>query len=145
MKFGMESGSDRILRLMKKGITVEQIRRVCSLAKEVGIDYTLYVMIGMPSETVEEMHQTLKLAREMDAAYVSLSVATPQLGTELYKMAVAQGVKLSPEDWESFYHQSKGSILNSNVTPSIIEEFLALNEGKAPPHKLVLEGKEATQ
>lgn len=140
LKLGMEAGTDRILKLMKKGITVAQIRETCSLAKEVGIDYTLYVMIGMPSETLEEMRQTLELAGEMDANYVSLSVATPQVGTELHEMAAAQGIRILPESWESFYHQSRGTVLNSNVTRSLIEEFLALNEqeGKGPPYRLAL-------
>lgn len=142
LKFGIESGSDRILKLMKKGITVKQIRETCSLAKEVGVPYSLYVMAGMPSETPEEMCQTLDLAREMDADYVSLSVATPQIGTDLYEMAVAQGIKIPPGSCESFYHQSRGAVLNSNVTPSLIEEFLALNkkEGKGPPYELALKG-----
>ena len=140
LKFGMESGSERILKLMKKGTNAAQIRETCSLARQVGIPFTLYVMIGMPTETVEEMHQTLNLVREVDADYVSLSVATPQIGTELCEMAEAMGIKPLPESWESFYHQSKGTVLNSNVTPSLIEEFLALNEekGKGPPYKLAL-------
>jgi len=142
LKFGMESGSDRILKLMKKGINVAQIRETCSLAKEVGIPYTLYVMIGMPSETLEEMHQTLNLAKELDAEYVSLSIATPQIGTELYEIAIARGIRIPSDSWESFYHQSSGTVLNNNVTPSLIEEFLALNEeeGKGPPYELVLKG-----
>ena len=140
LKLGMEAGTDRILKLMRKGITVSQIRETCSLAKEAGVDYTLYVMVGMPSETLEEMHQTLELSRELDAKYVSLSVATPQIGTELSDMAVAQGIKIPPEScWESFYHQSTSTVLNSNVNAALIDEFLALNgEGKKPPYRLAL-------
>lgn len=128
LKFGVESGSERILKLMKKGISVEQIRQICALAKEVGIDYTIYVMIGIPTETLEEMHQTLELAKELDAKYVSLSVATPQLGTELYEMALSMGVSVPTTDWEEFYHQSSSTVLNSNVDHNIIEEFLTLNK-----------------
>ncbi len=140
LKLGMESGSGRILRLMKKGITVRQIRETCSLAKEIGIPYTLYVMIGMPTETLREMYQTLELAQQMEPAYVSLSVATPQVGTELHRMAVEAGMDLPPNSWESYYHQSRSSVLNSNVTPSLIKEFLALNEPeqKGPPYELYL-------
>jgi len=128
LKFGMESGSDRILKLMKKGINVEQIRQTCALAKEVGIDYTIYVMLGMPTETLEEMHQTLELAKELDAKYISLSIAMPQLGTELYEMALSMGISVPTADWEEFYHQSSGTVLNSNVDYNIIEEFLTLNK-----------------
>lgn len=142
LKLGMEAGTDRILKLMKKGITVAQIRETCSLAKEVGIDYTLYVMVGMPSEALDEMHQTLELARELDPKYVSLSIATPQIGTELHEMAAARGIRIPPQSWDKFYHQSTSTVLNNNVNASLIDEFLALNEkeGKGPPYELALKG-----
>lgn len=128
LKLGVESGSDRILKLMEKGITVEQIRETASLISESGIDYTIYVLIGMPTETVEEMKQTLQLARELDAKFVSLSVAIPHIGTKLYEMAVAMGWELPRDGWESYFHQSMSAVLNENVTPEIIGEFLKLDE-----------------
>ena len=141
LKLGMESGNDRILKLMKKGTTVERIRKTCALAKDAGIPYTLYTMIGMPSETLEEMRDTLELARELDADYVSLSVATPQVGSELYHMAAREGKELPPDNPDVIYFQRTGSFLNENITPDIIEEFLSLNdrEGKGLPYKLALE------
>jgi radical SAM superfamily enzyme YgiQ (UPF0313 family) len=135
LKLGVESGSDRILKLMKKGITARKVRESVSLIKQAGIEYTIYVLIGMPTETVEEMRQTLQLARELDANYVSVSVATPHVGTELYEKMIEMGKKLDKESWEDFFHQSVGTVLNENVTPAIIEEFLALNE---------MEGKKRT-
>lgn len=129
LKFGMESGCDRILKLMKKGITVSQIRRTCALAKKVGIDYTLYVMLGLPTETLDEMYQTLALVKELDPKYVSLSVAIPQLGTELYEMALSMGIRI-PSAQEKFYHQSPFTVLNPNVDYSIIGKFLSINKEK---------------
>ena len=60
--------------------------------------------------------------------FVSLSVATPHIGTKLYEMAVAMGRELPRNCWESFFHQSAGTVLNENVTPEIIDEFLRLDE-----------------
>jgi radical SAM superfamily enzyme YgiQ (UPF0313 family) len=120
---------------MKKGITARKVRESVSLIKQAGIEYTIYVLIGMPTETVEEKRQTLQLARELDANYVSVSVATPHVGTELYEKMIEMGKKLDKESWEDFFHQSVGTVLNENVTPAIIEEFLALNE---------MEGKKRT-
>lgn len=128
LKLGVESGNDRILKLMRKGITVKQIRETASLISESGIEYTIYVLIGMPTETAGEIRDTLQLARELDAKYVSLSVATPHIGTELYEMAVAMGRELPRDNWESYFHQSAGTVLNENVTPEIIDEFLRLDE-----------------
>lgn len=133
IKLGMESGSNRILKLMEKGITVEQTRETVSLIKEAGIEYTLYALIGMPTETRQEMRQTLELTKELEPKYVSLSIATPHVGTKLYDMMIEAGRELPKENWPDYFHQSEGTILNKNVDISIIEEFLALNEkeGKA--------------
>lgn len=123
IKVGLESGNDRILRLMKKGITVKEVRNAVRKIKEAKIPITAYAMIGMPTETTEEMMDTLKLCKEINPARLSLSIATPWYGTELYEK-----VKDSLNE-TIFFHQSK-SVINKNVTQSIITKFLELNKNK---------------
>ena len=128
MKVGLESGNDRILHLMKKRITVKEIRNAIRKIKEVNIPITAYVMIGMPTETTEEMMDTLKLCKEINPDWVSLSIATPWYGTELYEM-----VKDSVNE-SLLFHQSKSAI-NKNVTSDVITEFLKLNKKKRREQK----------
>lgn len=123
MKIGVESGNNRILHLMKKGITVKETKNAVKKIKEVGIPITVYVIVGMPTETTNEMLDTLKLCKELDPEWISLSIATPWYGTEMYEM-----VKHLLDDF-LFFHQSKSAI-NKNVTPKIISQFLELNRGK---------------
>ncbi|OOP55945.1 MAG: hypothetical protein AYP45_11725 [Candidatus Brocadia carolinensis] len=55
IKVGIESGSERILALMDKGITLEHIHEAARLFREAGIHWTAYFMMGIPTETREDV------------------------------------------------------------------------------------------
>ena len=128
VKIGVESGSERIIKMMKKRITKKQVREAISLIKKIGIDLTIYLMVGFPTETEEEMRETLDFARELDPTYYSLSILAPYPGTEIYDDVIRSGIKLPKEHWEYFFHQSKDMILTDNIDENLIEECLSLNE-----------------
>lgn len=60
--FGVESGSDRILKFIRKGITIEQANRVIDLATRMGFHVKLFFIIGFPTETQQEVQMTFDLA-----------------------------------------------------------------------------------
>ena len=128
VKIGVESGSERILKKVKKKITKKQVRDSVSLIKKVGIGLTIYLMIGFPTETEEETRETLDFARELDPTYYSLSILAPYPGTETYDDVIRKGITLPKEHWEYFFHQSKDMILTDNIDENLIEECLSLNE-----------------
>ena len=140
VKLGMESGNDRILKLMKKDITSNDILKTCNLLKKYRIPMTLYIMIGMISETIEEIEDTYNLVKSINPDYVSLSIATPQIGSELGEMAEKEEIRLISNYWESYFHQSMKSVLNNNITNEIVEKFLLLNKKyeNLPPYELSL-------
>ena len=98
--------------------------------KEVGIEITAYFLIGMPTETRDEMLETYDFAEELDLAYLSLSIASPQYGTPLFSTMQDMGVPFTVEDWLEHFHQSYKTVLNDEVTEDIIEKFLNYNENK---------------
>jgi radical SAM superfamily enzyme YgiQ (UPF0313 family) len=65
VRLGVESGSQRILNLMRKGITVEQIRGAVTGFALAGIKTTTYWVIGHPGETEEDFQMTLDLVEEL--------------------------------------------------------------------------------
>jgi radical SAM superfamily enzyme YgiQ (UPF0313 family) len=65
VRLGVESGSQKILNLMHKGITVEQIRGTVSSFAMAGIKTTTYWVIGHPGETEEDFQMTLDLVEEL--------------------------------------------------------------------------------
>ena len=74
IKIGIESGSERILKEMHKGITLDQIRQTASLLRRSAIHWTGYFMMGVPGETEEDVRQTLLLmeAIKPDMALISV-------------------------------------------------------------------------
>ena len=102
--FGVESGSQRILDLNKKGITIEQVKNAFRWAHEFGIITTAFFMIGShPSETRQELEQSFKLMCELDTELMAVAIAVPYPGTELYQIMKEQGLIIE-ERWEKFTH-----------------------------------------
>lgn len=128
IKLGVESGSDRILESMQKGLTRELIRKAVSLVKEQKIPLTIYLMAGFPQETNEELKQTIEFGKELEADYYSLSILAPYYGTKVWNDLEKSGKKLGKKHWEYFYHQSQEMLLTDGLSPDIINEFFELDK-----------------
>ena len=89
--YGVESGSQRILDLIQKRITLDQIRRGVAMTQKAGIEQLCFFMFGIPGETQAEMEMTLQLAKELNPTYASFHVATPYPTTRLYELESANG------------------------------------------------------
>lgn len=103
IKVGIETGSEKILKLMRKGITFEQCRKSANLFRKVGIHWTGYFMMGLPSETKEEVYQTLKFMKELKPDFASFSVYEPFPGTELFEIGIKKGLVQNGRTLEDFY------------------------------------------
>lgn len=86
LAIGFESGSDRSLKLMKKGNTVETNLRAAKMIKRAGIPIFGFFMIGFPWENADDIAATEKLIFEIDPAFIELHIAMPYYGTRLYEM-----------------------------------------------------------
>jgi len=84
--FGIESGSPRMIKVMNKGATLQKIERGVKAAMSVGIEAACFFMFGLPTETKNEMEETIKFAKRLNPTYVSFHVAIPYSGTEFSKM-----------------------------------------------------------
>jgi anaerobic magnesium-protoporphyrin IX monomethyl ester cyclase len=91
LTFGVESGSNKVLRNLKKGETREQIESAIATATDLGFHVVLFFLIGSPGEDVEDIKQSFQLARKYDVAKIYFFNLTPISGTEFYDWAVEQG------------------------------------------------------
>ncbi len=99
---GVESGSDRILKLIRKNITADQVREAFAIAKEMKIERTAYFIIGAhPAETYEEHLMSRALCKEIKADYAVFSVVVPYPGTEVNKIMKEAG-QIFSEDWRRY-------------------------------------------
>lgn len=97
---GIESGSDRVLKFIKKGLTTKVIKRGVKDAHAAGLDVRGFFMMGFPTETRQEILQTINFAKELDVDVAQFMVATPFPGTELWDIAKQHG--MVNEDWSTF-------------------------------------------
>ncbi|MBI5848295.1 MAG: radical SAM protein [Nitrospirae bacterium] len=82
--FGAESGVQKNLNTIRKGTTLDQIRRAVKAAQEVGIRVSTPFMFGIPGETFEEGLQTIEFALDLNPDIANFHAITPFPGTELY-------------------------------------------------------------
>jgi len=88
---GYESGDQRILNNVKKGVRLETARRFTRDAKRVGITIHGTFILGLPGETRETIAETIRFAREIDPHTIQVSLAAPYPGTALYAEAQRNG------------------------------------------------------
>lgn len=117
--FGVESGSDKTLKTVKKNITTAQAIDAFKLAKSFGIETLAYFMIGLPGETIDDMRETMDFSRKLDAGYSQFSVTVPYAGTEIYFEGLRRGI--IPYDYWIDY--AKRPVPNFTL-PYFWEEFL---------------------
>ena len=101
---GVESGSPRILKMIRKGETNEDVKRAIALLRAAGIRSHAFFMIGLPDETLEDVELSKKLILDVQPDHVEINMVTPYPGTDIF-------AKLIPEDpakidrWYSWFHQ----------------------------------------
>lgn len=97
--FGIESGSEKILRSYGKDTTVQQGRDAIRYGKEAGLQVYCDFMVGGPGETAETVEETIRFARETKPHMSDVSLIAPFPGTPLYERAEEFGVRLLDPHW----------------------------------------------
>ena len=88
---GYESGVQRILDNIKKGIRIEEAREFTANCKKLGITIHGTFILGLPGETPETIRETIEFAKSLDVFSIQVSLAAPYPGTELYRQAKENG------------------------------------------------------
>lgn len=99
--FGVESGSQRLLNLIQKDITLDQIKRAFKAARRAGIQTKAFFMLGLPTETRADSLATIQFAKELDPDAVQFTITVPYPGTKLYELAKTDGT-LKSFNWEDY-------------------------------------------
>ena len=86
--FGVESGSQKILDFLKKGIRIEQVKKVFKLCQEIGFKTAASIIHGVPNETEDDLQKTEELLKEIkpDVIWRNVFVGIPN--SDLYQYAL---------------------------------------------------------
>ncbi|MFQ6020441.1 MAG: B12-binding domain-containing radical SAM protein [Candidatus Aenigmatarchaeota archaeon] len=110
--YGVESGDQNVLNNMKKGITLEQIRRVFKWTKKAGIRIHATFMFGSPGETKETIRKTIEFAKELNPDTAQFPICMPYPGTEFYEIAKKNNW-LKFNKWSDFYSATDRAVIET--------------------------------
>ena len=99
--YGIETGSEKILKVLDKGITIEQANRIFELTRKYRIPTLAYFMIGNPTETIDDINTTFKVMKMLKPDYVHLTILTPFPGTKIYFDGLKSGI-IKKDYWREF-------------------------------------------
>lgn len=83
LEIGLESADLNILKNIKKGITPKMVEKAAKYLKEMGIDFSLYSLCGLPGETKETLEKTREFVKSLNCPS-TFGIAVPNPGTEFY-------------------------------------------------------------
>ncbi len=89
--YGIESGDQRVINTLRKGIRLEQAERVVKWTKDVGIKVGLFFMVGAPGETLDSIYKTINFIEKVEPDYVHFSIATPYPNTDFWHWVKRHG------------------------------------------------------
>ncbi len=130
LSIGFESGSDRVLRLLRKGVTVDQNRQAAEVCRRYGLRIFANFMLGLPTETPDEMMLTARLVREIAAEVNSVGVYAPSPGSDLYEACRRDGLLLA--DGPAGYRRDRLGGKVAGVDYRAVEQAVAYALGLSP-------------
>ncbi len=102
VRFGIESGSPRIQKLIKKNIKIEQAIFALDLCNKYKIDSMVNFMVNHPTETAEDIEMSKKLFKRMRPTRGFLCMTMPFPGTPIYDYAFKKGETINLDDYYKF-------------------------------------------
>jgi len=119
--YGIESGNEGILKKINKKINKQQIIRATALTRKSGLESRASFVIGLPTETEDNILETIDFARNLELDYASFSIAVPYPGTELYEIAKREN-RITDCKWDSYIQTIGFTKKNPVYCPSGISE-----------------------
>ena len=100
--YGLETGSERLMKDLKKGETVQEIIDAIYRAKEVGIMVGTTIIFGLPDELHQDRLDCIKLLKNVPLDSVRYNTLAPYPGTPLYNVFMPRGQVKVKGNWENF-------------------------------------------
>jgi anaerobic magnesium-protoporphyrin IX monomethyl ester cyclase len=119
--YGWESGSQRMLDVLKKDLTPEEIVEAARMTRRAGIWAKVYLIVGSPGETAKDIEETEKVLRLAGPDLVRVSVFNPLIGTESWDGYLAN---IDAEDLrENYVSSNRSAYKHENFTQLELEEL----------------------
>tara|TARA_B100000686_G_scaffold354960_1_gene468519 strand:+ start:6809 stop:8278 length:1470 start_codon:yes stop_codon:yes gene_type:complete len=99
--YGVESGNDRMLKVIKKNMNVRKVREIFKETRKAGIEALAYFIIGQQTETLSDIQDSIDLAKDIQPDYCHFTIFCPYPATEIYETGLSRGV-IKQDVWREF-------------------------------------------
>lgn len=120
--FGVESGNPRVVRVMNKGTSIKQVEDAFALCKKYKIKTLAYFMLGNPTETFEDVKDTLALSKKIKPDFMQMTILSPFPATKYYLDARNRGV-IKTDVWRDY-----AKAINDGFRPPLWDEIYSREE-----------------
>lgn len=128
--YGIEAGTEKILKVLNKGISLDKAKEVFDLTKKHKMQTLAYFMIGSPTETIDDINETFRVSRWLKPDFLHMTILTPFPGTPIYLDGLASGA-IKTDYWREF---------SKNPTKEFIPPFWDENFTKEQLQELIVKG-----
>jgi anaerobic magnesium-protoporphyrin IX monomethyl ester cyclase len=128
MLFGVESADEGILKTIRKGITVEEVRCAVKIAAEAGINVFNSFILGLPGESRDTAHKSLTFGDELYHKYgakYGFHMLSPLPGTEIYERAKDYGIRIISRNWAR-YNANEPITETATMTREMVKEAMSI-------------------
>ena len=120
---GFESGDQKSLDSIDKGIKIEQSYKTMEMVKKAGLESVGYFMLGLPEDTEDSLKKTLKFAKKLSPTYAKATITIPFPGTKLYENYERDG-RIKSKDWSVYNLHSIADIYDHpNLSTETLEKY----------------------
>lgn len=142
ISLGIESGSPRIQKLIKKDIDPEDVLRLIEMTNKHKVESSSFYMIGHPTETIDDIEMSKKLFLKSKTTNAYLHIVCPYPDTELARIAEERGIDLTAKYGYRFFPQAYPLVNLTNLSDAELEKhyrrFARLMDFVSLKSKLVL-------
>ncbi len=125
--YGVESGSNAILKKMNKGFTTEQARRAILETRKHGIEAYVNFMIGYPGETESTFRETVEFMKEL-RLYSNFSISTPLPGSKWFQQCIAGKLIDDIDSYLELFDRDMTNTFAVNFSSLPLERLLELKK-----------------
>jgi radical SAM superfamily enzyme YgiQ (UPF0313 family) len=122
---GIETGSAEILKNIKKGVALDDIRQAAKWCKELKIMFYGLAIIGLPGETRKTVDETVEFIKEIDPFYTQFCFSTPFPNTDMYEYYEKNNLLLT-KDWSKYFPLAEEPVIRTEaLTAAELKELRA--------------------
>ncbi|OHA14528.1 MAG: hypothetical protein A3A10_02615 [Candidatus Tagabacteria bacterium RIFCSPLOWO2_01_FULL_42_9] len=123
---GFESGDQKSLDSIDKGITLEQAAKCMEMVKKAGLESVGFFMLGLPADTEESLKKTIDFAVKMMPTYAKCTVTLPLPGTRMFDQYEKEG-RIKTRDWSQYNFHKVGDVYkHPNLSAETLKRYYNL-------------------